>query len=443
MLEALIKTLRRPRAALPTPSPSPATAIADIADITDAWNRCHPHLEPLAEYLPLAPGDRCELPGGGTGVKLQAHLRLAGGTWLEAAPVAYDAQRRRFHFLEADRQALLADRPQLLNAPVDAVNARLWFSEPTFLNIEPTTRCNFSCWYCVGRSMKQEDIRVEDFAKALDHFPSVKTIALVGEGEPLMHKGFFEMADIARARGIRVMIISNGSAFSQSVIEKLCKSEIAYVSISIDSADPATFASSRLDGDLERIWQGIEKLRRYRDENGYRYPVIALKGTLFSHTHDQIPQIVAAAKAHGVEVFESFQPLNPMDSYVRIYPAGQLPQLASVDAVAESIRRDSHEATKVLKSMAQFCEEDGIDMSKSGRPSALRQNCDEQWIYSLLSGDITPCCQIKTRVSPAWNLFHHPLEEILREPQYENVRFNLWNGFFPTYCKGCWKTRRS
>jgi MoaA/NifB/PqqE/SkfB family radical SAM enzyme len=428
MLEALIKKLTGNR---------PLSA-----DITEVWNRCHPHLVPLADYLPLPAADGCELPDGGRGVKLQAHLRLKGGHWLNAAPVAYDAARRRFYFLDADRQALLAGQPELLEAPVDAVNARLWFAEPTFLNIEPTTRCNFNCWYCVGRSMKQEDIRVEDFAKVLDNFPSVKTIALVGEGEPLMHKGFFDMADMARARGIRIMIISNGSAFSQSVIEKLCKSEIAYVSISIDSADPETFASSRLDGDLNKIWQGIEKLRKYRDDNGYKYPVIALKGTLFSHTQDQIPQIVEAAKSHGVEVFESFQPLNPMSNYVKIYPKGQIPQLDVIGEVAESIRRDSHDATKVMKSMQQFCDDAGIDFSKSGQPNGLRQNCDEQWIYSLLSGDVTPCCQIKTPISPKWNLFDHSLADILREPQYENVRFNLWNGFFPTYCDGCWKTRR-
>lgn len=439
MLEALFHKLtgrRAPEPVVPPPAEPP------LADITEAWNRSHPHLQPLTDRLPLADTDFCDLPDGRRGLKLLAHLRLQGGHWLDAAPVAWDAEQRRFLFLDADRRALLADRPELLEAPVDAVNARLWFSEPTFLNIEPTTRCNFNCWYCVGRSMKQEDIRVEDFAKVLDNFPSVKTIALVGEGEPLMHKGFFEMADMARERGIRVMIISNGSAFSQSVIEKLCKSEIAYVSISIDSADPATFASSRLDGDLNRIWQGIEKLRRYRDENGYKYPVIALKGTLFSHTQDEIPQIVEAAKAHGVEVFESFQPLNPMKNYVRIYPKEHLKQLDTIEPVAEAIRRDSHEATKVLKSMAQFCDDAGIDFSKSGKPNGLRQNCDEQWIYSLLSGDVTPCCQIKTPISPKWNLFDHPLDEILAEPQYENVRFNLWNGLFPTYCDGCWKTRR-
>lgn len=417
-------------------------ALATMVDITAVWNRCHPHLVPLDDVLSLDAADQCRLPDGNQGVRLLANLRLGGEDWLAAAPVAYDRKRGRFHFLEADRHLLLADRPELKFAEVDAVDARLWFREPTFLNIEPTTRCNFNCWYCVGRHMEQQDIRVDDFAKVLDNFPTVRTVALVGEGEPLMHKGFFEMADIARERGVKVMIISNGSTLSRSVVQKLCESEVAFVSISIDSADPRTFAESRLDGDLEQVWRGIRTLRQYRDEHGYKYPVIAIKGTLFTHTIDHIPAIVEAAKANGVEVFESFQPLNPMTSYVRIYPKAQLTQLADVDRVGEAIRRDARDAVQVLRSMSSFCAEAGIDFDKSGRPNGLRQNCDEQWIYSLLSGDVTPCCQIKSPISPRWNLFNHKLEDILSDPVYENLRFNLWNGLFPSYCNGCWKTRR-
>lgn len=414
-----------------------------VSDITDAWNRSHPHLIPLARALPLAPGDCCPLPDGRRGVKLTANLRLASGHWLKEAQVTWDPEQERFLFLPDDRSRSVAEMARDQHGlNVEMVDARLWFSEPTFLNIEPTTRCNFACWYCVGRHMKQEDILIEDFGRVLDSFPSVKTIALVGEGEPLLHKGFFEMAEMARARGIKVMIISNGSAFSRSVIAKLCETQVAYVSISIDSADPSKFARSRLEGDLSRIWQGIENLRRYRDENGYRYPVIALKGTLFSHTIDELPSIIDAAKSHGVEVFESFQPLNPMKTYVPIYPREMLPQLGAIDSVAAAINRDAKYGNRVLQSMADFCANAGIDFAKSGRANALRRNCDEQWIYSLLSGDVTPCCQVKMPINSKWNLFDHRIEDILAEPEYENLRFNLWNGFFPSYCEGCWKTRR-
>jgi len=329
----------------------------------------------------------------------------------------------------------------LRHEPVTAVNARLWHSTPSFLNIEPTTRCNFNCWYCVGRHMKQEDIQVDDFSRMLENFPTVKTIALVGEGEPLLHKGFFSMVEMARAKGIRVMMISNGSTFSPSAVRRLCELEVAYVGISIDSIDPNVFSSSRIDGDLNKVWQGIDRLRRYRDEHGYQYPKIGLKGTLFTYSENDIPGIVAEAKKHGVEIFESFQALNPMRTYTPIYPDAVRDELKHLDRVATAISRDSANLLGQMESVLDFCHREHIEIDKNGSPNGLRKNCDEQWIYSLLSGDVTPCCQIKTPIAKEWNVFNYSMQDILVDHQYENSRFNLWNGLFPTYCEGCWKTR--
>ena len=411
---------------------APSTSMVD-EDITAVWMHCHKHLSPLATALPLDNG--AEL------IKLVAHIRVGGKFWFELAPITYNRTTRRFMLTAEDRRNVFATRDDLQHLPVDAVNARLWSSMPTMLNIEPTTRCNFNCWYCVGREMRQDDIKVEDFARMLDNFPTVKTIALVGEGEPLMHKGFFDMAQMAKDRNIRVIIISNGSAFSQSVIKQLCKTEVAYVSISIDSFDPDTFKSSRIDGDLDKVLAGIRRLRDYRDNNGFKFPKIALKGTLFEHTSDQLPKIVDMAKESGVEIFESFQALNPMKNYVRIYPTAHIPELLSVNTVAQAIERDSVYAREKLQPMNDFLQENNIHFSRPVIAHPIRKNCDETWLYSLLSGDITPCCQIKTPISPAWNIFDHSVESILADFDYENTRFNLWNGIFPSYCDGCWKTR--
>lgn len=419
----------------------PLNTLGGAIDITAVWHRHHAHLLPSTAHLPLANDQyvQCDLCGAAHAFHLRAHVRVGADRWVNEGLVTYCPACRAFSLAASYVQSL-----QLLPGDeVTAVDARLWSSAPTFLNIEPTTRCNFNCWYCVGRHMEQADIKVEDFGAVLDHFPSLQAIALVGEGEPLLHKGFFEMAKMARDRGIRVLMISNGSAFSQSVVRKLCEAEVAYVSISIDSIDPETFASSRLDGDLNRIWEGIEKLVRYRDENGFKYPRIGLKGTLFSHTKNELPAIVAEAKRHGVDIFEGFQPLNPMASYIRIYPKAQLPQLASVDPVHAQILKDSHWAvTTQMESAESFCASEGIQLGVGGKPNGLRANCDERWLYSLLSGDVTPCCQVKQVLDPAWNLTRHHVDEILHNAHYENTRFNLWNGLFPDYCQGCAKTRQ-
>lgn len=399
-------------------------------DITTTWMRCHEHLQPYSGALSNSSNIEHTL---------FANVRLGGNQWFEMAEITYKS--RRFYWKNESRNALLSAYPDLLDMKVDAVDARLWSAQPTLINIEPTTRCNFNCWYCVGRHMKQDDIRLENFGAMLDNFSGLKTIALVGEGEPLMHKDFFAMARLAMERNIRVMIISNGSAFSKSVIKQLCETKVAYVAISIDSTDPATFASSRLDGNLEKIWEGIRRLREYRDANGYIYPKISLKGTLFHHTQNQLPEIVDLALENGVEIFESFQPLNPMKNYVRIYPKQHLNELETIDEVVGSIGRDSSYATEKLKSFRSFCNDEKIDFFPEVRKNPIIKNCDETWIYSLLSGDVTPCCQIKSSPSKEWNIFKRSIEEILADAEYENLRFNLWNGIFPDYCSGCWKTR--
>lgn len=405
---------------------------AGAEDVTAIWGRCHGHLRPFDDALPL---DGCD-----SSIKLFAHVRIGPKEWLEMAQIVYERTSGRFLFTEVDRRSALGSRTDLLDTPVEAIDARLWFRTPTMINIEPTTRCNFNCWYCVGRHMAQEDIRLEDFARMLDNFPGVKTIALVGEGEPLLHKDFFAMAQMAKDRNIRVMIISNGSALSESVVKKLCETEVAYVSISVDSFDPAAFASSRIDGNLEKVWQGIRRLRKYRDSNGFHFPKIALKGTLFSNTIDHLPTIVNHAKSNGVEIFESFQALNPMHSYVRIYPREKLSELRAVVEVGKAIKRDSAYGRQELQPMEAFNESNNIEVFHPVTSNPLRNNCDETWLYSLLSGDVTPCCQLKKPISPKWNVFTNTVDSILADIEYENLRFNLWNGIFPTYCSGCWKT---
>ncbi len=409
-----------------------------MIDISNLWNSTHSHLRPMTTRLPLNPEQilNCGVCGQTNAFRIIAHLRFGENHWQENSQLLYCKSCDKW-FLPEDQLDT-----SMSSAMPTAVEARLWSRSPTFLNIEPTTRCNFSCWYCVGRHMEQKDITTDDFRHVLDNFPTVKTIALVGEGEPLMHKGFFDMARMAADRGICVVTLSNGSTFSSSNVKKICEAGIAYISVSIDSYDATTFADSRIGGDLNQVLIGIRRLAKYRDDHGFHNPQIGLKGTLFGHTQDQIPGIVALTKSYGVDIFEGFQPLNSMSTYIPIYPEEKLNILdADKQAqVAAALLHDTEIALTQLKSVQQFCADEGIAISKNGQPNALRPNCDEEWIYALLSGDVTPCCQIKTPINPRWNLVNHSIDEILADEFYENTRFNLWNGLFPSYCKGCHKT---
>lgn len=423
-------------------------------DISLLWQNAHAHLKPNDNHgSSNIHYENCSLCGKHKSTELIANIKIAD-QWIEKAPLNYcfDCQGYfiKQRYLHQYNQQIPKPRgwiKKLLSSNhlhhVSDVNARLWSRQPTFLNLEPTTRCNFNCWYCIGRTMKQEDIDAAQFEKALDHFPSLETLALVGEGEPFMVKSFFNMVKLAIDRGIKVVTISNGSTLSQSIVKKLCESGITYISVSIDSTDPEIFAQSRLDGDLNKIWRGIGRLVKYRDEHGYQYPRVGLKGTLFNYSIDNMIDIIQEAQNHGVEILESFQPLNMKQSYIDMYPENYQHLLDQDNTIQQQInqnyQRIQQDPDIKMKTAYEFATEEGITFSNSGTANGIRSNCDEEWIYSLLSGDITPCCQIKEPYSKAWNIFSRPLMDIQQSTEYENMRFNLWNGFFLPECKGCFK----
>ena len=417
-------------------------------DLTPLWDRAHSHLRPLPGYIPLSDDQYVACPqcGDGNAVGVLANLRFGEQGWVANAEVVYCGSCDRFSIPHSEgvayAQQATADGLDC-GATLTALDARLWSREPKVLNIEPTTRCNFACWYCVGRSMSQVDLSAADFERVLDNFPTLEVVAIVGEGEPILNKQFFRMVQLAKARGLRVLSLSNGSTFSASVVQKICEAGIDYIGISIDSTRPEVFAESRCKGDLNRVWEGIERLVRYRDRNGYRYPILGLKGTLFRHTEHELPDIVRAAKEHGIDVLESFQALNPKASYVQTYPANKKDWIADYQRIEDRIQSDTAAVAGILPSAWEFAANENLKLSNMGRPNPLRANCDEEWIYSLAKGDITPCCQIKDPLDPAWNLTRHSIKEILQDQHYEQTRFNLWNGLFPKCCEGCHKTRRS
>jgi len=191
-----------------------------MIDISNLWNSTHSHLRPMTTQLPLNSEQvlNCSVCGITNAFRIVAHLRFGENQWQENSQVLYCQSCDKWYLPEDQFDNSIS------SIMPTAVDARLWSSSPTFLNIEPTTRCNFNCWYCVGRHMEQKDITTENFRQVLDNFPTVRTIALVGEGEPLMHKGFFEMAHMAVDRDIRVVTVSNGSTFSSSECEKNLRS---------------------------------------------------------------------------------------------------------------------------------------------------------------------------------------------------------------------------
>jgi len=152
-----------------------------------------------------------------------------------------------------------------------------------FAQIEPTTRCNFTCGFCAGRSMRQGDLGWETFERFLAINPDLQHVELQGEGEPLMHPRFFDMVSACRARGIRVSLISNGSMFTREKVDRLIGDAVESIHVSLESSDEDEFQTIR-GGKLSKVVEGLRLLIARRREHGRDRPVVGFSVTVLRRT---------------------------------------------------------------------------------------------------------------------------------------------------------------
>ncbi len=260
--------------------------------------------------------------------------------------------------------------------------------------IEPTTRCNYTCGYCCGRQMPQQDMPFEAFTGLIEAFPDLRHIELQGEGEPLLHKRFFDMAAIARDRGIDVSFITNGSYFSARHVERILDLGIRKIAVSIDSADPAMFKEIR-GGKLEKVVRGLRLLMARRRERGLDRPAVGFSMTLMRKTLDAFPAIAALYRDLRLDGGLGVQPLQRMDAYVSVYDAEMSRQLLD----AEEIARFEADNRALLETLAAGPRREigGFYDQLFGGWNARSGTCPwlERGVYLSFDGFATPCCNIK------------------------------------------------
>ena len=152
---------------------------------------------------------------------------------------------------------------------------RVTVSNVRFLQIEPTTRCNFTCGFCCGRYMEQADLPFERFESLLTAHPHVEHVELQGEGESLLHPRFFDMVKVLRVRNVKVSVISNGSLISEAHAQRMVELGIEKVSVSMESAEPETFRQVR-GGKLEKVIAGLTNLMTEKRKQGSLRPLVGL-----------------------------------------------------------------------------------------------------------------------------------------------------------------------
>lgn len=142
----------------------------------------------------------------------------------------------------------LTAKPRKEMTPRVDLSKAIPLEAPLCVFIDPTTYCNFECVFCQTAFLQKnkpgfprpEHLPLELFRKVVDDlaaFPHpVRQLRLYGQGEPLVHPDFAEMAAYAVNSGHAnsVMTLSNGALFTPALSQKIIATGIHEICISID-----------------------------------------------------------------------------------------------------------------------------------------------------------------------------------------------------------------
>jgi radical SAM protein with 4Fe4S-binding SPASM domain len=187
------------------------------------------------------------------------------------------------------------------------------YGMPPAAGIEISGQCNLKCPECYSGSglMTRQGgfMDIELYEKIISELsPYIYNINLYFQGEPMLHPRFFDFLEISR--GVKMTVSTNGHFLSEENAEKLARSGLYKIIVSLDGADKETYSLYRQGGDFEKVISGIENISSaIRDtESSLKLEIQFLVNR---HNETQIPSVRRFSKGvNAVLRLKSMQIIN-------------------------------------------------------------------------------------------------------------------------------------
>jgi radical SAM protein with 4Fe4S-binding SPASM domain len=307
-------------------------------------------------------------------------------------------------------------------------------AKPSEIQIEPSSKCNLDCRMCnINKDIETAILTPERFERWLTELVPLRSLNLTGLGESLMNKNISTLIRMARERGIRTALISNGLLLTEFRIRGLVESGLNSISISIESADPRTYETIREGGSFQLLLNNLKLLGDAARCNHFQ-PEVLLNVVLLKQNLEQpdnIFQIIDLAAECWIRKI-TFQNVNDTALYgTADWFSARKPEL---EALFERIRQ--YAASRNVEVCLPSCDI---------RPGS----CYYPWVYPYITafGDVLPCCVLpqfgkypEASLKYSFgNINQTPFADIWNGAQARSFREQLASRQPVEYCQRCSK----
>ncbi len=298
----------------------------------------------------------------------------------------------------------------------------------THLQLDPTSQCDLTCVYCVGRHWKQAKADLGQIERMCEAAAPLRYVHLQGEGEPFVHRDFLAMVERVRATGAEVGFITNGRHFSAANVERLLALGVRSVGVSVDSLDPAVYRRLR-QGELAPVLEGVRRLVDARPDS--RAPDVYLTAVLTRSTFDGLADIVAYSETLGLSP-PSAQPLQTMESYREHYPPELLEEHLT-DEQQQALHRywQEREVARDRLGLRTYFEDLFADDGSDRCPFLSHS------LHIRFDGHVFPCCFMKEERDALGHIGRDDLVSLWNGDRRRSLREGFAAGQVPAPCEGC------
>jgi radical SAM protein with 4Fe4S-binding SPASM domain len=271
-----------------------------------------------------------------------------------------------------------------------------------------TERCNLRCAHCYQEHHQGPEVELERAQQVIGQLEALLDrrsrddgvrwsgrLTLTG-GEPLAWRGLFPLLELARERGLKTAVLTNGTLVDDAAARALAASSVGYVQVSVEGS-PQTHDRIRGAGSHAAAVRGLEALRRAGLRTVISFTAHRLNWREFSH-------VTRLGRALGVDRVWAD----------RLVPLGQGAQgdlsLGPAEAMAlfESMRA---ERRRLFRGRTEIAMHRALQfLAGGGRP--YRCTAGDSLLALLPDGTALPCRRMP---EPLGNVFETPLESLWRE----------------------------
>jgi len=279
---------------------------------------------------------------------------------------------------------------------------------PIELVVDPVNVCNLHCPLCpTGQGRKERSrgkMPFSNFKRIIDEIGSyLYQIDLHNWGEPLLNEDIFAMIRYAHDRNIRVRVSTNLNFFDENKAEKLVKSGLDDLFVSLDGTSQETYKKYRIRGDFNKVIKGIETIIRKKKELNKCTPHVIWQFLVMKHNEHEIPKAKEIAKDLRVDKL-MFLPIHT--------------------DMGRELFEDDETKTEKYEEWLPRNEKYNIYNMRAKTRKMRPKICSFLWVQMVVNwnGSVSPCCSVYEEELDFGNIFDSGIKTVWNNTLYRISR---------------------